>query len=919
MKTQKIRWMIPVAAGALALSGLGNPAALAADSSTPTLLWSAQQKPFIYGTESASLHVGDAYSDKDAAFRVYSRDIEDGDLTASLVEKGAHVPVDKNGKIDASAAGKSYTYEYTSRDSDGNTATFTKIISVQPKDSHDNRTIAKVIYNNASAWNTQLQGINRTDYHDKQVMGLTIPANKTVNASVIAGDTKLSFSLPTNDSKTDGANVQIENKKSGVITGPSSTSAPLIVQTPMNSKAEGSKVKNITVLLSYGDGITLTPYFYQGDDEKAFDTQWDAAAAQNNQYAFIEGKRSLTLAHHDIDKQYLTTKLFTTLDEALKYHDDIQQRYDELIGLQARPSDPLDQQIRSKAFFRANIHGAGGAYYAGNHIGVHRDAVWPLYDKGWGLLHELGHGYQGSLGRNNGAFQGGETYNNILAYYVQHNPNILDVQKIHYGYWYDRVTQEPKVNAQRLAGTDPGYNKLMNAFINMLDGLGQSPTQAASTKNAAGREPMAALNHWYRTYVASGHSTTNESAWLLAFADARKANLLPYLDAWGYSVPESTRIALGERPDLDNMVILQDALGVNADGSAVDPDLTEKVMKDANVKGRFSLVFTSQLKNYLAKEKKDLKGSVTVKLNGVNAADVSKLNGKTVYFTNKGQTIGSATVQNGTATATLPVGAYSVQAPYLDGYTYPVVQTVTVTPSTGATHGQATNTFTYVKGTGLVFSNSFQLLGRWWKTLSAQGSLNATKNQLDITFGTSDSGCGSQTPKDDKSVCASITVKNASGTVKKTSDNQSAQWVIKNGQSQFTSDGKPASHSVPIALGDTVTVHWFLWNSQANTKFLDADGKDQSFNHMASQEETYRVTALGLVRVDPSQTTSETTALTTQLEQKLNNAQKTFNGAHLSDARYEVNRRAEILNWYNQLPQSEQSKYATFITQVRGK
>lgn len=64
---------------------------------------------------------------------------------------------------------------------------------------------------------------------------------------------------------------------------------------------------------------------------------------------------------------------------------------------------------------KANASGAGAAYYSGSHTAENADTLAGFYlSKGWGGLHEIGHGYQGSF-MSDGSFDAGEVWNNLYA------------------------------------------------------------------------------------------------------------------------------------------------------------------------------------------------------------------------------------------------------------------------------------------------------------------------------------------------------------------------------------------------------------------------------------------------------------------------------------------------------------------------
>lgn len=866
--------------------------------------WSATQAPVLYGMTETILKVGDPYAPTMAMYRIHARDIEDGDLSASVRTSGDTIPVD-GALVSSEASGHSYTLTHTVTDSDGNTGTMTSTVRVLPADSTERRSVTRKVYNNASAWNTQLQGILRMDGHDRQAVGLSVPATGSVEAQVLTGDTPLRFTWPTNDTQTDGRTVTVNPGSSVTLSGPTNTPAPLTVYTPMNAREEGSRDKGITVRLTYGDDAYPTPYHYLGDDQDSFLAQWDTTHTDHQDpYALIEGSRSLSLVRNDLDKPNLF-RLHPTVDSLLSYVDDVIERDDRLIGLDPRAADPLDQQVRSKEFFRANRHGAGSFYYGGDHVGANAANVASLFNDVWGLLHEIGHGYQGQLGRKPGAFDSGETSNNILAYYAQHNPDIVDVPASRQGYWWDRQSGELTLNRDyRLKPDTPDFTwnrALLNAYITMLDAVGQRPSYKDSAKDAAGREPFGQINHWYRVQRSQGRTLTNESAWLLALADCFSVDFSPFLQAWGVTIPEQTLTALGERPELDRMILLADALGVGKDGASTREALEKQVRDAIGTTYRFEAVRTSQLNSVLSDLGEPLEGTLNVNLTGTDH-DTG-----VVHVVNNGTTVAILPVTDGTASARLTVGSYQIQAPYVEGYSQPATIDATI-------RADATSSISLdYRPVGVVASSGFTLLGAVHHTLALSARLNPSDGTLALSLGNADTGCAAYTGDGD---CAGISVTDGTGTVKNTTVGAPARWRLPAGTRHFADiAGSNAKPTVPIVVGDRIRLRWYMWQRDDLTLFQDEDGTDQPANRMRAMEETYEVTSGGLVRIDMDAAQRDS-MVTATAERWLDTARNTWDAARLANRRSDVNRRATTLAWYSLLPQDHRAPYADFIDSV---
>lgn len=75
-----------------------------------------------------------------------------------------------------------------------------------------------------------------------------------------------------------------------------------------------------------------------------------------------------------------------------EYYRKVVETYDKTLGLDYAPDNPYDQNVNARFFVKANAHGVGAAYYAGDHIGVNKPKVSSFFEANWRGLHEIGHG-----------------------------------------------------------------------------------------------------------------------------------------------------------------------------------------------------------------------------------------------------------------------------------------------------------------------------------------------------------------------------------------------------------------------------------------------------------------------------------------------------------------------------------------------
>lgn len=218
--------------------------------------------------------------------------------------------------------------------------------------------------------------------------------------------------------------------------------------------------EDLTSKITYSENVKI--------DEEEFRAKW--IQSQNN-YSVIESE-PLTLVLSFTDMKYMTNYYkngFTSLDQFLAYYQKVVEKMDEYVGLDFNPEKITDQNVKTKYLIRANFHGVGAAYYAGDHVGVNNSSMASFFEMNWGGLHELAHGYQGSLGK--GAMQLGEVANNIIGYYIQIDKNIY----FHQGNWLRNLSAiEEDRNRKRLA--DQTFLEVdeptrLYVIVNLLDAL----------------------------------------------------------------------------------------------------------------------------------------------------------------------------------------------------------------------------------------------------------------------------------------------------------------------------------------------------------------------------------------------------------------------------------------------------------------
>ena len=377
--------------------------------------WSVHNAPIFYGATKIVIPKGmlDTFDVNDTRFRLFAKDFEDGDLSHKIVYQGS---------VDVNRVG-TYPISYQVKDSHGNVSKLTVPVEIVDNDV-DKIKVERTLYTIPSVWNLDMIGIARCNYGDRQLLGIYMPEGSSIRARIKDADSNISLQFINNDSKTETSYtlkpeedwVTISNTKEES----SYDAVPLFTSSVMK-KEEKDITKTYTVELEYDTSVKELNYYHYKDDEESFRKKWKE---EENSYGVIENEvLTVVVPFYDLD---MTTnyhaKGFTSLNQFLEYYQKVVDKMDEYIGLSLNPSNILDQNVRTKYLVRANIHGAGAAYYATNHVGINSSHVHSFFEMNWGGLHELAHGYQGSLGK--GEMQLGEVANNILGYYIQEDKSI---------------------------------------------------------------------------------------------------------------------------------------------------------------------------------------------------------------------------------------------------------------------------------------------------------------------------------------------------------------------------------------------------------------------------------------------------------------------------------------------------------------
>ena len=603
-----------------------NVAALTTRSSD--FYYSEKNAPVIYGISKITMskNAVTEFNTNDARFRVFARDFEDGELPVKCISNN----------VQHNVPGE-YTLEYSVTDSHNNTSTLTVPVTIVD---NENKlvTVERIMYMLPSDWNFNLVSMHRCNKGDRQPLGIYLPAGKSFKFRVLDAGRGTVVDLINNDRfqersltvnyNSSNAYTTIQNTVSGQAQS-SYDSVPLTVSLILGRGVDISTTYKIEMEYNTDDVRPLNYYRY-GDDEAKFKETWRNSG---DGFAVIENETATMLTPiGDIDAA--ANGVFKTYDKVLDFYKTFKDRMDEIVGLSFTPENAVNQNFRSKYLIRANRNGWGYAYYNGNHIGTNSASMRIYFSAGWAVLHEVGHGYQGYLGK--GTMQLNEVGNNILAHYIQTDRSIYPGTDD----WLNKANENPR-NTGRLNGQtflEISVGDRLYAIVNLFDSF-EGPTTYAK------------LFSYYREKMAAGvftSSTPNQDIYALFFADVYDVNILPYWNAWRLNVSDSV---------VERMETVSKSVSILIDNAGTKLD---EIMQGENLTRKYGVVEDSILAKY------GVKSNLTINVDIKNAIDIE---GKMFFLEQGNNTMYKAYVQDGKVVFNnINTGTYYLRSPVVNNY-----------------------------------------------------------------------------------------------------------------------------------------------------------------------------------------------------------------------------------------------------------
>ena len=655
----------------------------------PESYWSTQNAPMFYGATKITLQKGiiDEFDVLDARFRIFAKDFEDGDLTPYITHSGK-VKLDEVGK---------HEITYTVTDSHKNTTTLVVPVIVTEEEDIKIK-VERTIYTTPSVWNMDLAEFSRCNYGDRQILGVYLSNNQSIKARIVSSESALAINFFNNDQYTESSTtipltgewVTLENRKDGI----GYESVPLL-RTTVLSKENTVINKSYVIELQYDETIEPLNYYHYLDDEQAFRSDW---LESGNRYGVIESETMLLVVPF-LDMSYMTNYYnngFTSLDKFLEYYQKVVEKMDEYVGLEFNPEKMTNQNVRTKYVVKANRHGVGAAYYAGDHVGVNNASMASFFEMNWGGLHELAHGYQGSLGK--GEMQLGEVSNNIIGHYIQIDKSIY----FHSGNWLGELSViEEERNAQRISGKtflEVDEPSRLYVIINLLNTFEKGTTYGK-------------LYSWYREQLYQGRRMTNQDAYVEGIAELYKVNIIPYMEAWGLKISDEAKANVYEN-NYPLVNILKDMVNDNT---------LQTVMSGEGIDRKYGLVSNETLQKYTSGGVMSLQMDID---------DITQIQGKVIHIKDGKDIIKSIKIENNQIEEALPIGTYFLQIPVINGYSYQYAY-VQIKEDMKNTH-----IYTYEKLEDIDYDNylMFRVLGYNYDTIAYQLTFKEQYTKAEIRY-----------------------------------------------------------------------------------------------------------------------------------------------------------------------------------------
>ncbi|MBC2169891.1 putative mucin/carbohydrate-binding domain-containing protein [Listeria booriae] len=487
-------------------------------------------------------------------------------------------------------------------------------------------TMEKKMYSLEDPTWLRAQGLSKGMDHDRQDLGIIVPKDSTIEIRQTNPNYKgtVRVELLNNDS----------SKESGFQVGSSWVKATAIADSALFAKTTFT-AEAPTLEYKVDDSVIELPVFKQGDKEADFFEKWDKSDAA---LALI-GNKYIQILVPARDKAYLKKMdEFPSINALLDYYDTLFETYNELEGISFTAETATDKNVPTKYFAKANAQGIGAGYYAGDHTADSSHSVYGFWLKpGWGGLHEIGHGYQGSF-MSDPTFSTSEVWNNLYADSMQKKTLGTDYYTEGWLYRGERAYLEGVFEKFVYDTKTPVNSWDVRSRLYMLTIM----------KDKAGDKAFTHFNQSYRAAVNAGTINYEEKHLDLltqAYGETSHYDFTPFV--------ELVQGSMTDKQKVENLYSGNKAVYPLA--SLLSGDNLKNARKDIQLDSKWGLVSNKELTKYKLTNTSEIQFTIN---------DFDQIKGKTLRIKDGKDVIRNIKITSPTMTIkNMPVGIYSLDIP----------------------------------------------------------------------------------------------------------------------------------------------------------------------------------------------------------------------------------------------------------------
>lgn len=844
--------------------------------------YSDKNAPIFYGATEITIDkdVTEQFDIKDSRFRIFAKDFEDGDLTYKINCTFNNVV--------SNVAGK-YEVRYEVTDSHQNQVDITVPVTVLDKSEGECK-IVRTIYAIPAMNNMKMVGAERCNTGDRQILGIYLAKDSSAQVRVIDAPSNLTFTYFANNRaknsyqtiKKDSTDYQtIANSKN-------EDCVPLITSLRLSEEIINQTYK---IELKFNSSAKALDYYHYKDNEEAFKNSWKAS---QNSYGIVDGEAIMCVVPFaDVDKlsNYIAPGYgnpYPSIDAFLEYYLEVVNRMDKMIGLEFDTDNPLDQNYRIKYTAIADSGINAGAYYNGDLIAVCSNSIAPIFQYGWGTLHEIAHGYQGNLGRGAnslGSLCLNETGNNILAHYIQMDSTLYKKSDRYIGELAKAENSNNATRKQKVSSGEGIFNNKNGTYTNTAEKL---YCLVNLFDNFESTTTYAKLFSYFRALVKEQgvNAFSIQDVYAKFFAKEYNANIVPYLKSWG--VENSSEV--------EREIVSSGAKAYMITSDSLTSESLEEVMTGENLTLKYGLVSEDVLKKY------NIKSNVSLT---INIDDFNVIKNKDLQLMQNGELIKKVKISSkNILLENLSTGTYEIRLPI--NYDYENKLCVV-----NLVEGDNAVTYDYIKidKTEKLHLTAIKINGIYGTTgymLSFGDDYKLGK----ITLGGSDLGNRNTTwanKQDD--VYVSVTIKNEK-------DEEVDKIEVKG--NHYFIDYTLTNSTINFETNWTITIYTQRPNL-VGVYSLQTGNKINAYNS-TNNIITYQVTEKGLKLVGDENFDEEQVLYEEGKNQIINiieDYKNSVTNEEISNKRINSEKKSQVINAYDSLKESDKEPYAEFIAKIK--